>query len=69
MLSGLEAGTSSATYQVDTALADIEDMLSYCNDILLTGVSCCSRPTLLPLPFPPRLGAHQLMHTSPSLLA
>ena len=44
-LSSLEAGTSNAAYSVETDLADIEDMLSYCNDILCTGVrpSHCSK--------------------------
>ena len=36
-LSVLEAGTSQAAYSVESELADIEDLLSYANDVLNTG--------------------------------
>lgn len=36
-LSTLEAGTSQAAYGVDSAVADVEDLLSYANDVLNTG--------------------------------
>ncbi|KAK9820557.1 hypothetical protein WJX72_011634 [[Myrmecia] bisecta] len=37
LLSSLDTGTSTAAYNVDSSLADVEDLLSYCNDILCTG--------------------------------
>ena len=38
-LSVLEAGTSQAACSVESELADIEDLLSYANDVLNTGQS------------------------------
>lgn len=37
-LSSLEAGTSAAAYSVESRLGDIEDLLSYSNDLLCTGM-------------------------------
>ena len=42
-LSVLEAGTSQAAYSVESELADIEDLLSYANDVLNTGLPDLSR--------------------------
>jgi hypothetical protein len=39
-------GASSAALTVDSCLADIEDLLSYCNDILCTGVPEINRHLL-----------------------
>jgi hypothetical protein len=36
-LSSLEAGTSAAAFSLENVLAEVEDLLSYCNDILCTG--------------------------------
>ncbi len=36
-LSSLEAGTSAAAFNLENVLAEVEDLLSYCNDILCTG--------------------------------
>ncbi|KAK9825468.1 hypothetical protein WJX81_005951 [Elliptochloris bilobata] len=36
-LSSLEAGTSAAAFSLESLLAEVEDLLSYCNDILGTG--------------------------------
>ncbi len=38
-LSSLEEGSSRVAYSVETSLADIEDLLSYSNDILCTGAT------------------------------
>ena len=40
-LSVLEAGTSQAAFSVESDLADIEDLLSYANDVLNTGMIDC----------------------------
>lgn len=36
-LSSLEAGTATAAFSLESLLAEVEDLLSYCNDILGTG--------------------------------
>ncbi len=36
-LSTLEAGTATAAFSLESLLAEVEDLLSYCNDILGTG--------------------------------
>ena len=36
-LSSLDAGTSAAAFSMENVLAEVEDLLSYCNDILCTG--------------------------------
>ena len=36
-LSSLEAGTAAAAFSLESLLAEVEDLLSYCNDILGTG--------------------------------
>jgi hypothetical protein len=40
-LSSLEAGTSAAAFTLENVLAEVEDLLSYCNDILCTGAGTC----------------------------
>lgn len=42
-LSSLEAGTSAAAYNVEAELTHAEDLLSYANDILCTGL-CPANP-------------------------
>ena len=37
LLTLLGSGSSTAIYNVDSCLAEVEDLLSYCNDILSTG--------------------------------
>ena len=37
LLTLLGSGSTTATYNVDSCLAEVEDLLSYCNDILSTG--------------------------------
>ncbi len=37
LLTLLGGGSSTAIYNVDSCLAEVEDLLSYCNDILCTG--------------------------------
>ena len=37
LLTLLGSGSATATYNVDSCLAEVEDLLSYCNDILSTG--------------------------------
>lgn len=39
LLPSLGSGTTTATYNVDSCLAEVEDLLSYCNDILCTGTA------------------------------
>ena len=39
LLTLLGGGSSTAVYNVDSCLAEVEDLLSYCNDILSTGTS------------------------------
>ena len=41
LLPSLASGTTTAVYNVDSCLAEMEDLLSYCNDILCTGSSQC----------------------------
>ena len=41
-LSSLEAGTSAAAFSLESLLAEVEDLLSYCNDILGTGTPLTS---------------------------
>ena len=41
----LGGGSSTAIYNVDSCLAEVEDLLSYCNDILSAGKPAC--PCLL----------------------
>lgn len=36
-LSSLDAGTTAAAFSMENVLAEVEDLLSYCNDILCTG--------------------------------
>ena len=38
LLTLLGTASATATYNVDSCLAEVEDLLSYCNDILSTGV-------------------------------
>lgn len=33
----LEEGSSAAAFSMENVLAEVEDLLSYCNDILCTG--------------------------------
>ena len=35
----LEEGSSAAAFGIENVLAEVEDLLSYCNDILCTGDS------------------------------
>ena len=35
----LEEGSSAAAFSMENVLAEVEDLLSYCNDILCTGSS------------------------------
>lgn len=37
LLTLLGSASATATYNVDSCLAEVEDLLSYCNDILSTG--------------------------------
>ena len=37
LLALLNSGAGTAVYNVDSSLAEVEDLLSYCNDILCTG--------------------------------
>ncbi len=39
LLSLLGGGSSTAIYNVDSCLAEVEDLLSYCNDILSAGIN------------------------------
>ena len=41
-LSSLDAGTSAAAFTMENVLAEVEDLLSYCNDILCTGTPVAS---------------------------
>lgn len=45
-LSSLEAGTSQAADAVESAVADTEDLLSYANDVLNTGMPLTLNCTL-----------------------
>ena len=36
-LSALEAVSAGAEHHVEAALAEVEDLISYCNDIMATG--------------------------------
>ena len=47
LLSLLGGGSSTAIYNVDSCLAEVEDLLSYCNDILSAGIN----PDLLELSY------------------
>lgn len=38
-LGALEAGTGEAEHHVEAVLAEIEDLMSYCNDIMDTGTA------------------------------
>ncbi|BDA41766.1 probable protein CLEC16A homolog at N-terminal half [Coccomyxa sp. Obi] len=42
-LSSLDAGTSAAAFNMENVLAEVEDLLSYCNDILCTGETFLSQ--------------------------
>jgi hypothetical protein len=42
-LASVQEGRSTAEHPVEAALAEVEDLLSYCNDIIGTGV--CLDPT------------------------
>lgn len=61
-LPNLAAGTSAAVYGVENLTSEIEDLLSYCNDILDTG-----NPTLDLRPLP--LLASSSLLCKPSSLA
>ena len=50
LLPSLGSGTTTATYNVDSCLAEVEDLLSYCNDILCTGIAAAQ--VLPPCIFP-----------------
>ena len=39
-LPSLDAGTAAAAFALENVLAEVEDLLSYCNDILCTGAGC-----------------------------
>jgi hypothetical protein len=39
----LEEGSSAAAFSMENVLAEVEDLLSYCNDILCTGSSLHSK--------------------------
>ena len=46
LLLELDITSATAAYGIDSCLAEIEDMLSYCNDILSSGSTLlCDSPT------------------------
>lgn len=49
LLTLLGSGSATATYNVDSCLAEVEDLLSYCNDILSTGAQAGKASHLLKL--------------------
>ena len=43
LLSSWDVGSQTAQGAVESCLAEVEDLLSYCNDVLATGaVQCCA---------------------------
>ena len=54
-LAALEAGTGQVEHHVEAALAEVEDLISYCNDIMDTGAD--APPAVLACPAVPSDGA------------